>query len=301
MRLFHRRWNITVAPAHVAGAVLQAFAIVCFSRAMDLHDDDLRAFEAHGAPPLPAADAEGWVEHDGARIRYAACGTGVPAILLHGGLGHSGNWGHQVPALVASGHRVVLIDSRGHGRSTRDAQPYTYELMASDVLAVMDALRLDRAARVGWSDGACIALVLAMQVPQRVTGVFFFGCNMDPGGTKDFQPSPVVDRCFARHTMDYAALSATPDRFGDFVAAVQRMMRTEPNYTASDLAQIRIPVTIVQAEHDEFIRPEHAAYLARSIPGAILIELPGVSHFAPLQRPALFNRTVLDFLAGLPS
>jgi pimeloyl-ACP methyl ester carboxylesterase len=101
--------------------------------------------------------------------------------------------------------------------------------------------------------------------------------------------------------MDYAALSATPDRFGDFVAAVQRMMRTEPNYTASDLAQIRIPVTIVQAEHDEFIRPEHAAYLARSIPGATLTELPGVSHFAPLQRPALFNRAVLDFLAGLPS
>jgi pimeloyl-ACP methyl ester carboxylesterase len=53
-------------------------------------------------------------------------------ILLHGGLGHSGNWGYQLPALLAGGYRAVLIDSRGHGRSTRDGRPFSYELMASD-------------------------------------------------------------------------------------------------------------------------------------------------------------------------
>ena len=125
------------------------------------------------------------MEHDGARIWYATYGPGPPVILLHGGLGHSGNWGYQVPALVASGYRVVLIDSRGHGRSTRDARPFLYELMASDVLAVMDAVDLDKAAVVGWSDGACIALILGATAPARVAGVFFFGCNMDPSGTKD--------------------------------------------------------------------------------------------------------------------
>ncbi|MGO8048367.1 alpha/beta fold hydrolase, partial [Rhizobium johnstonii] len=71
----------------------------------------------------------------------ASYGAGPPVILLHGGLGHSGNWGHQFSALLRRGRRVVLIDSRGHGRSTRDARPYSYELMASDVLAVMDALQ----------------------------------------------------------------------------------------------------------------------------------------------------------------
>jgi pimeloyl-ACP methyl ester carboxylesterase len=86
-------------------------------------------------------------------------------ILLHGGLGHSGNWGYQVPALVESGYRAVLIDSRGHGRSTRDALPFSYELMASDVLAVIDRLHLERAALVGWSDGACTALILAAKAP----------------------------------------------------------------------------------------------------------------------------------------
>ncbi len=269
---------------------------------MTQHDDMLETFAAHGAAPLPDAAAQGHVAkghvaHDGARIWYASCGEGQPVILLHGGLGHGGNWGYQVPALMAAGYRVVLIDSRGHGRSTRDERRYTYELMASDVLAVMDALHLEKAAIVGWSDGACIALILAMQVPARIAGVFFFGCNMDPSGTKQItEPNPVIDRCFGRHAKDYAALSATPDRFQDFVAAVTRMMETEPNYTAADLARIGVPVAIVQSEHDEFIKPEHAAYLARSIPGAELIPLPGVSHFAPLQRPAQFNDVVLAFL-----
>ena len=92
---------------------------------MEAYDDDLRKFEANGAAPLPGTSDRGYVEHDGARIWYAAYGFGRPVILLHGGLGHSGNWGYQLPALVRSGYRAVLLDSRGHGRSTRDARPYT--------------------------------------------------------------------------------------------------------------------------------------------------------------------------------
>ena len=263
---------------------------------MPFRDDDLSHFAAEGAPPLPPARSQGHVTHDGARIWHASYGDGPPVILLHGGLGHSGNWAHQLDALLDAGYRVILIDSRGHGRSTRDERPYTYELMASDVRAVMDALDLERAAFVGWSDGACIALVLAMQVPERVKGVFFFGCNMDPSGTKEFVPTPIIERCFSRHAKDYARLSATPDGFSAFVDAVSLMMRTEPNYSAEDLARIQVLVAIVHSEHDEFIKPEHADYLARSIPGAELIRLTDVSHFAPLQRPEHFNRTLLNFL-----
>ena len=263
-------------------------------------DDDLTNFEAHGAAPLPPTRDQGAVDHDGARIWYAAYGSGPAVILLHGGLGHSGNWGYQLPALVASGYRAVLIDSRGHGRSMRDPRPFTYELMASDVLAVMDALRVGKAAMVGWSDGACIALILAMKVPARIAGVFFFGCNMDPSGTKDITPSPILNRCFNRHAKDYAQLSSTPGEFKAFADAVGEMMKTEPNYSARDLAAIDTPVAIVQSEHDEFIKPEHAEYLARSIRGAELIVLPGVSHFAPLQRPEQFNTAMCAFLGKLP-
>jgi pimeloyl-ACP methyl ester carboxylesterase len=264
---------------------------------MKPYDDELTHFAEQGAPPLPVASDQGYVEHDGARIWYSAYGSGPAVILLHGGMGHSGNWGHQVPALVDSGHRAVLIDSRGHGRSTRDSRPFMYELMASDVLAVMDALRLEKAAVVGWSDGACIALILAMQAPSRIAGVFFFACNMDPSGTKQIAwPNPILDRCLSRHAKDYARLSATPDQFKEFAEAVGQMMKSQPNYSARDLADIRVPVSIVQSEQDEFIKLEHAEYLARTIPGAELILLRGVTHFAPLQRPDQFNSVVRSFL-----
>jgi pimeloyl-ACP methyl ester carboxylesterase len=263
---------------------------------MEMFDDDLIRFEAEGAAPLPVTDEQGYVEHAGARIWYAAYGSGFPVILLHGGLGHSGNWGYQVPALVKNGYRAIVIDSRGHGRSSRDEQPYSYELMASDVLAVMETLSLEKAALVGWSDGACTSLILADKDPERVAGVFYFACNMDPSGTKEFEFGPLVKRCFNRHVKDYQQLSSTPDQFDEFSDAVGLMQRTQPNYSADDLARIRVPVAIVHSEHDEFIKREHAEYLARSIPHAEFIYLPGVSHFAPLQRPGQFNTELLGFL-----
>ena len=68
------------------------------------------------------------------------------------------------------------------------------------------------------------------------------------------------------------------------------------NDGADDLAKRRTPVAIVQAEQDEFIKPEHPAYLARMIPGAEIVRLSDASHFAPLQRPEVFNAALLRFL-----
>jgi pimeloyl-ACP methyl ester carboxylesterase len=263
---------------------------------MEAHDPELIRFEASGATPFPVADEHGYIANDGARIWYSAYGTGAPVILLHGGLGHGGNWGYQVPALIADGYRAVVIDSRGHGRSTRDGRPYSYELMASDVLAVMNALHLNRAVLVGWSDGACTALILAAKHPSRFAGVFFFACNMDPTGVKPLDVTPTLDRCFSRHTEDYKRLSPTPEQFKHFVDDVSLMQRTQPNYSRHDLEKIRVHVTIVQSERDEFIKREHAEYLARTIPGARLILLNGVSHFAPLQRPQQFNKAMVAFV-----
>jgi pimeloyl-ACP methyl ester carboxylesterase len=119
---------------------------------------------------------------------------------------------------------------------------------------------------------------------------------MDPSGAKEFDFTPIVARCFGCHKLDYARLSATPDQFEALADAVGLMQRTQPNYSAHDLAQISVPVAIVHSEHDEFIKREHAEYLARSIPNAEFVNLSGVSHFAPLQRPEQFNTAMLTFL-----
>lgn len=250
-------------------------------------------------PGLPAAAAKGFVSHDGARIYWRSFGEGPAVILLHGGLANGEYWGNQVRALVRAHDRAIVIDSRGHGRSTRDERPYTYELMASDVVAVMDALHVRRAAVVGWSDGAIIGLVMALKDPERLTRVFAFAANMDPSGVEpDVETNSTFARFEARTAKDYARLSATPGGFLAFKTAIEKMWDTEPNYTAADLGRIHVPAAIVDGDHDEAIKRRHTEYLARSIPGAKLIILPGVSHFAMLQRPAEFNAAMLGFLAG---
>ena len=249
--------------------------------------------------PLPAAALQGYVAHDGARIWFSTYGAGAPVILLHGGLANSDYWGDQVPALVQAGHRVILIDSRGHGRSSRDERPYTYELMESDVIAVMDALSVPKAAVVGWSDGAIISLVMALKHPGGLTGVFAFAANMDPSGVKSGTDSdPVFGRFEREAGLAYARLSPTPNDYAGFQKAIGRMWDTEPNYKVADLETIHVPVAIVDGDHDEAIVPAHTRYLAASIPGAKLIILPGLSHFSMLQDPAAFNAAVLGFLDG---
>lgn len=265
---------------------------------MSSSDDDLVIFDEQGAI-LPETMTSAVVEHDGARLWYACLGTGPTVILSHGGMGNSGNFAHQIQPLVEAGYRVVAIDSRGHGRSSRDTRPYSYQLLASDILAVMDDLGLQQAALLGWSDGACSSLILADQHPDRVIGVLFFACNMDHSGTLDFVMRPVIGHCLARHIKDYQALSPTPDQFDTMSADVNAMQSSQPNYSAAQLAGITVPVTILQAEHDEFIRPEHAAYLAATIPGARLVTMENVSHFAPLQRPEIFNAAILAWLSQL--
>jgi pimeloyl-ACP methyl ester carboxylesterase len=262
-------------------------------------NEDPPKLEAGPPAPLPPADARGRVAHDGVEIAYSTYGSGPPVVLLHGAFGNSEDWGNQVPALMVGGRRAVLIDSRGHGRSTRDARPFTYEGMATDVVAVMDHLNIDSAAVVGWSDGAIISLVLAMRSASRVTRVLAFAANMDLGGLKPVSPAhPLIAAAFKRAAQDYARLSDTPRDFPALSTAVGKMMKTQPNYSADDLAIISARVAIVAAEHDELIKREHAEYLSRSIAGARLIVLPGVSHFAPLQEPAMFNEVMLGFLEG---
>jgi len=249
-------------------------------------------------PPMPAPKLEGWVAHGGADLWFAAYGAGDPVILLHLGRGNSDLWGGQVPALVADGHRVILIDARGHGRSTMVAAPLAYAQMEGDVVAVMDALGLPRASIVGWSDGAIVALVLAMKDPDRASRVFAFSANMDLAGLRPlglFAPTAAAANALLEKS--YREVSPTPDGWTALSRAVGRLESSEPNYSAAELASIREPrIAIADGDHEEFIRRAHTLYLARTIPGAQLILLKGVGHFAPLQDTAGFNAAVLAFL-----
>ena len=127
-------------------------------------------------PTLPKALHSGLAPINGIKIWYAEFGHGKPVIMIHGGLANSNYWGKQVPALDKR-YRVIVMDSRGHGRSTRNSQPYGYDLMSSDVLGLMDYLKIRKAAIVGWSDGAIIGLDIAMHHAERVSKLFAFAAR----------------------------------------------------------------------------------------------------------------------------
>jgi pimeloyl-ACP methyl ester carboxylesterase len=249
-------------------------------------------------PTLPKPVTSGYAPVNGIKIWYATFGRGSPVILLHGGLANANYWGGLIPAL-APHYRVVVMDSRGHGRSSRDAKPYGYDLMASDVLALMDYLKIDKAALVGWSDGAIIGLDIALHHPERLSKLFAFAANSDPSGVKDVNQSPVFTAFVARARKEYETLSPTPTQYDAFLAQITKMWETQPNWSAADLAGITVPTWIVDADHDEAIKRENTLFMADHIPGSGLLIQPQVSHFSFLQDPQQFNADVLHFLAHL--
>jgi len=139
------------------------------------------------------------------------------------------SWGNQVPALIKTHHTVILIDSRGHGRSTLGPYPLSYEKMQSDVVAVMDTLQLKKVSFVGWSDGAIISLIMAMKNPERVNRVYAFGASMNTdAAVSGAFTSPILSEVAARLAKDYARISPTPDKFGTLHQALETMQRRSP-------------------------------------------------------------------------
>ncbi len=248
-------------------------------------------------PTLPTPEKSGLAPINGIKAWYAEFGRGEPVILLHGGLANASYWGLQVRALKPR-YRVIVMDSRGHGRSSRTSEPIGYDLMASDVIALMDYLHIDKAAIVGWSDGAIIGLDIAIHHPGRVTRLFAFAANSNPSGVKDVGKSPVFTAFIAQAAKQYAELSPTPTQYKTFLADIQRMWATQPNFTVAQLSGIRVPTWIVDADRDEAIKREDTDHMAATIPDAGELILPNVSHFAFIQDQLMFNGALLDFLSS---
>src|ERR1700726_1965504 len=196
-------------------------------------------------PPTPAAipaDRGGQANVNGISLHYAVYGRGSPVILLDGGLANLDYWGHQIAALK-SRHMVIAMDSRGHGRSTRDARPYGYDLMADDVIGLMDVLNVPKADIVGWSDGAILGLDLAIRYSSRVGKVFAFAANTVTSGVREgVEKNPNFARFIERAGHEYARMSPTPADYDSFVAQISKMWETEPNWTDPRLQSIRNPV-----------------------------------------------------------
>lgn len=249
-------------------------------------------------PPMPAPEQSGMAPVNGIEMYYATFGPegGTPVLLIHGGLGHSDLWAAQVADLMAD-HRVIVADSRGHGRSTNDGSAYSYDLLAADYMALMDYLDTGPVDLVGWSDGANIGYTISEAAPDRLASHFAHAGNVTLDG---INPAVETDEVFAAYVGmmagDYADLSPTPDGFEDFLNGIGAMWGSEKPGAVAALETITVPTLVVQSEHDEAILPAHSAMIAETIPGAELLVLNGVSHFAMLQDPEGYTAAIRAFI-----
>ncbi|WFU87319.1 alpha/beta hydrolase [Rhizobium sp. CC1099] len=249
-------------------------------------------------PPMPPAKTSGMAPVNDIKMYYAEYGAGDPIVFIHGGLGSADVWGRQVEDF-AKDHLVIVADSRGHGRSTRSGQPFGYDLMTSDYVALLDYLKLDKVTLVGWSDGGIIGIDMAMKHPEKLTRLIAQAANVTTEGVK---PDVMTNKTFSDYIKSageaYKKLSPTPNEYDAFVNQISAMWMSEPAWTAADLGKITVPVTLAIGDHDEAIKLDHTERMAKEIPGAKLVILKDASHFAMLQDPEEYDAMIRDAMAG---
>jgi pimeloyl-ACP methyl ester carboxylesterase len=240
-------------------------------------------------------------------LAYLDEGTGEPIVLIHGFASNKEtNWVHPswVTTLTRAGRRVIALDNRGHGASTKLYDPAAYhsDLMASDVLALLDHLAIARADVMGYSMGARIAAYCAVLAPERVRSVVLggLGIRLVEGVGLPESIAFALEASSLAEVDD--ATGRTFRRFADQtrsdLAALAACIRgSRQTLSREQVAKIAVPVLIAVGTHDDVAGS--AAALAALIPGAQALEIPGRDHMLAVG-DRVFKTAVLDFLAAPP-
>jgi pimeloyl-ACP methyl ester carboxylesterase len=234
-----------------------------------------------------------FIDANGISIHYKESGAGDTVIFLHGNNESLRSFDEQLPEFSRTFH-VIALDSRGQGYTTEDGTPLTYELMAEDVKAFMDAKGIGRAHLVGWSDGGNIGLIVAMKYPGRVASLSTMGANLYNNETS---VDPAINRQVRNIRDRLVAMNRPSNRFQ---IELCDLLLTQPNLRPEDLRAIRCPV-LVMAGSKDVIKEPHTRLIASSIPGSKLIIFPKGTHDEPRENPKRFNATIISFLDSLGS
>ena len=241
------------------------------------------------------------VDAGGLRTYYEVTGEGEPLLLLHGGFCTVETFDGLTP-LLAQEFRVYVPERRGHGRTPDVEGPITFEDMAKDTIAFMEALDIDSAHVVGWSDGAVVALHVALERPELVSKLVLIGTAANHDGVppealemlKHATPGtllpPVLRELYARVSPD------GPEHFDVVFERLVSTWRTEPSFDLSELGRLAMPTLVMLGEHD-IVTLEHATAMVRAIPDAQLAVVPGADHAFPMQAPELVSGPVRAFLS----
>jgi len=239
------------------------------------------------------------------RTYYEEHGEGEPLLLMHGGACTIEIFSELTPEL-ANRYKVILPERRGHGRTADIEGPISYDLMAQDTIAFMEAAGITSAHLVGYSDGAVVGILVAMARPDLVKKLVSISGNFDVNGlTKEalaflqsatpetFEHAPTLAKLVEMYKQ------TTPDgseHWSIVFEKLKRMMLEEPKIPPQNLSRITAPTLIMAGDRD-MITLEHTIELFRAIPKAQLCIVPGSSHGLVLEKPRLVAQAILDFLA----
>lgn len=235
-------------------------------------------------------DAGNYVSVNNIKLYYEVYGQGEPLLLLHGNSESISSFRRQIPELSRH-YKVIALDTRGQGRSTEDGRKFTYELFAEDTKALLDHLRLDSVHILGWSDGGNTGLIMAIKYPSKVKSLSVMGANLYNNSSS---VKPWVNNALRKERLE---LSDTAQRDA-FRMRMIDLLLNEPNINEQSLETINCPV-LVMAGSDDVIKEAHTRLIARNIKNSQLVIFPKGNHYEPAERPARFNKTVLDFLKSL--
>jgi aminoacrylate hydrolase len=252
-----------------------------------------------------------------AEIHFESLGEGEPVLLVAGLGGTASYWAPNVPAFMKR-HRVVLHDHRGTGKSTRSEMPYSVELMANDLLLLMDSLAIGKAHLVGHSTGGAIGLTLGAIAPERIASLVLYAswAELDAQmeqclnlrrrilhgmgeaeyhrATPLFLYPPYYTRSHkvALDAEIEATIAVSPSRSIIDARAAGIMTFNGVHY----LDRICCPTLVLVAEDDILTPPYSSDLIASRIAGAQLVKVPRGGHALSRTEPSLFNDIVLDFL-----
>ena len=267
-------------------------------------------------------------------IYYEEHGSGDPLLLIMGLAADSMAWMFQVPDF-SQRYRTIIFDNRGVGRSSKPAGPYTIHQMADDAAGLLAALGIARAHVVGVSMGGMIAQELALRHPQRVHGLVLACTYPEPdadieqqrqfsvtslGGTvtahgdieidfKTLDPlqffQQLVPLAFSPEFIEHELpklmqMFGGALQYGFSLEAILGQVAAVMNHKATDrLHQISAPTLVITGDADRLVPPANSDILAKHIPNAKLVKVPGGSHGFNFETPEVFNREVLTFLTSV--
>ena len=237
-------------------------------------------------------------------LHYEAAGAGDPLLLLHGGLGTALlHYRRDIP-FYAEWYRVIAPDMRGYGRSSppREYPLDFYERDAADMAALLEGLDARPAHVLGWSDGAMVALVLAVNRPDLVRSLALWGgearileeerAAWPPLADPSTWPSRAVERFIeAQGPLNW------PGILEKMLAGYNAVLDAGGDVIAQRLGEIRCPVLIMHGEEDEVVPVVHAHMLQEAMPHADVHIFPGAGHALHREREPELRALVLDFLA----